>query len=1181
MPEAANEKSIFLHAAGLAPDDRDVYLNEACRGDAAMRTRIDALLVAHDRLGGESPPTAGLDSSVPTPGPEAGTVLGGRFKLLEVIGEGGMGAVWLAAQTEPVRRKVAVKLIKPGMDSQSVLARFEAERQALALMDHPNIAKVHDAGAAPDGRPYFVMELVKGVPITRYCDDHHLTPRERLELFVPVCLAIQHAHQKGVIHRDVKPSNVLVARYDDRPVPKVIDFGVAKAAGQPLADKTLHTGFGAVVGTVEYMSPEQATFNQLDIDTRSDVYSLGVLLYELLVGSPPFGRKELEKAGVLEMLRLIREQEPSRPSTKLSTSDGLPTLAANRGTEPAKLTRLVRGELDWIVMKALEKDRTRRYETATGFALDVQRYLAGEAVLAVPPSAAYRLRKLVRRNRGPALAAAAVLLALAVGIAGTIWQAVKATREGAARLQALDDLGREQQRTGEALDQSRRLSADLAFDKGQLLGESGDANLALLWLAHSLRLAPPDAVELQAAIRTNLGAWRRQVHSLRLVLPHDGKVDELAFGRDGRIVTGCWKPGPPAEAVVRRWDPATGRPSEPLTFAGRPSEPFSYFLSPSADSVLLGFADGTIQLKDLTTGKSVWETREEGGEITSAAFSPDGKAVLIGYAVGPVGALRQAGKARLFETATGKPLGPALGHRRPVEAAAFHADGKSVVTTCGLFGNATEKAEARFWDLKGRETRAPLEYPCIAHAVTFSPDGTKLLTGHFDFKARLWDLAARHEPVVLQHEAPVWRVAFSPDGKILLTGASHGTVRLWDLSGRLLGSPLRQGHHLEAALFSPDGKSVLVGSRGNAARLWDLAVGGRAGPGETHEATFFPLAFSPDRRTILTREAGHTVQLRDAATNQPTGKPLRHQRPVLIGGTSNPPGQPQACSSDRRRALTVDADNVARLWDAQTGKLVTELKPVPESTFFAAAFSPDGKLVVTGNFEGNTAHVWHAATGRHLHQLKHERDGPVFAVAFRPGGRMVATVGADRAARFWDPATGEQLGEPLMHNSHVMALAFDPDGETVVTGDVDQSVHLWDVATRRRRLHLTGHRGGIYDAAFSPDGRLVVTGSQDQTARFWDVASGKPIGPPLAHPGPLLRVEFGRDGQTILTATQDQVARSWRVSAAVTGTAEQIELWAQAVTGMELEADGGVRILDAEAWEERRQKLAGTGLLEQ
>src|SRR5262249_53898214 len=308
---------------------------------------------------------------------EAPDTVIGPYKLLEQIGEGGMGTVWMAQQTEPVKRLVAVKLIRAGMDSRQVIARFEAERQALALMDHAHIARVLDAGTTGAGRPYFVMDLVKGTPITRYCDEHHLTPRERLELFIPVCAAVQHAHQKGIIHRDIKPSNVLVALSDGRPVPKVIDFGVAKAAGPTLTEKTLVTGFGTIVGTLEYMSPEQATLNNLDVDTRSDVYSLGVLLYELLTGTTPLEYKRVKEAGLLEALRLIREEETPRPSARLSTAEELPTIAANRGTEPKKLSALLRGELDWIVLKALDKDRDRRYETANGLAMDVQRYLAG------------------------------------------------------------------------------------------------------------------------------------------------------------------------------------------------------------------------------------------------------------------------------------------------------------------------------------------------------------------------------------------------------------------------------------------------------------------------------------------------------------------------------------------------------------------------------------------------------------------------------------------------------------------------------------------------------------------------------------------------------------------------------------------------------------------------------------
>jgi serine/threonine protein kinase/tetratricopeptide (TPR) repeat protein len=426
-------QAVFLDAVEHhAPEEWDAYLDQACAGDEELRAQVAMLLKAHAQ-GGSLPGRAalGLDRSVALPpvaeGP--GTVIG-PYKLLEQIGEGGFGVVFMAEQTQPVRRKVALKVLKPGMDTRQVVARFEAERQVLAILDHPHIAKVHDGGATPLGRPYFVMELVKGVPITDFCDQHQFTPRQRLELFLSVCQAVQHAHHKGIIHRDLKPSNILVVMHDTTPVVKVIDFGVAKALGQELTDKTLFTGFAQMVGTPLYMSPEQAGQSGLDIDTRSDIYSLGVLLYELLTGTTPFTREHFRQAAYDEIRRIIRETEPPRPSTRLSESkDTLRSISAQRQTEPAKLTKLVRGELDWIVMKCLEKDRNRRFQTANGLARDIERHLADEPVEACPPSVAYRVKKLLRRHRGPVVAAAVVLLALLAGIVGTTWGLLRAERE--------------------------------------------------------------------------------------------------------------------------------------------------------------------------------------------------------------------------------------------------------------------------------------------------------------------------------------------------------------------------------------------------------------------------------------------------------------------------------------------------------------------------------------------------------------------------------------------------------------------------------------------------------------------------------------------------------------------------------------------------------------------------------
>jgi serine/threonine protein kinase/tetratricopeptide (TPR) repeat protein len=431
--------AIFNEALDLdSPTDRAAYLDRACAGDPALRARVEELLAVHSRAGSflESPVVPTIDP-VPRGPDECPGGLIGPYKLLEKIGEGGMGEVWMAEQRAPMQRKVALKIIKAGMDTRQVVARFEAERQALALMDHPNIAKILDAGATDSGRPYFVMELVKGTPITTYCDQRRLTLRERLELFVPICQAIQHAHQKGIIHRDLKPSNVLIAPYDGRPVPKVIDFGVAKAIGRRLTERTLYTGFGAVIGTLEYMSPEQAELNNQDIDTRSDIYALGVLLYELLTGTTPLSHERVTQAAFTEMLRVIREEEPPKPSTRLSDSkETLPAIAEQRHTEPARLPKLVQGELDWIVMKALEKDRNRRYETASSLARDIESYLHDEPVLACPPSAGYRVKKFLRRNKGPVTAVAVVLLALVGGIVGTTWgmfRAQQARREADAR----------------------------------------------------------------------------------------------------------------------------------------------------------------------------------------------------------------------------------------------------------------------------------------------------------------------------------------------------------------------------------------------------------------------------------------------------------------------------------------------------------------------------------------------------------------------------------------------------------------------------------------------------------------------------------------------------------------------------------------------------------------------------
>jgi eukaryotic-like serine/threonine-protein kinase len=455
-----NEETIFQDALSRPLEERAAFLEQVCVGLPELRAAVEALLDAHDKpdnlldkspvnfaqtaksgsvdleledksVGDCSLPNE-LPQSIPThlyhPEAQSGAIIADRYTLVESIGEGGMGEVWVAKQTEPVKRKVALKLIKTGMDSKSVLARFEQERQALALMDHPNIARVLDGGMTPTGRPFFVMELVNGLQLMKFCDQWKLSPTERLELFVPICQAVQHAHQKGIVHRDLKPANILVTMIDGKPVPKVIDFGVAKAMSGKLTEETMSTQFGAVVGTLEYMSPEQAGFGYEDIDTRADIYSLGVILYEVLTGLRPIDATRLKKAALTEMIRIIREEEPSKPSTRLSTDDSLPSLSALRQIEPRKLMRLLRGELDCVVMKCLEKNRDRRYETANALARDIRRYLSDEEVEARPPSAGFRIARFLRRNKGRVIAASLLLLSMFAGLGAVVAVQMQANR---------------------------------------------------------------------------------------------------------------------------------------------------------------------------------------------------------------------------------------------------------------------------------------------------------------------------------------------------------------------------------------------------------------------------------------------------------------------------------------------------------------------------------------------------------------------------------------------------------------------------------------------------------------------------------------------------------------------------------------------------------------------------------
>ncbi len=730
----------------------------------------------------------------------AGTVIG-RYKLLEKIGEGGFGIVFMAEQVEPVQRKVALKIIKAGMDTREVVARFEAERQAIALMDHPNIARALDAGATEAGRPYFVMELVRGIPITEYCDQNELSTRERLGLFIKVCQAVQHAHQKGVIHRDLKPSNVLVTEHDGEPVPKVIDFGVAKALGQKLTEKTLFTAFHHLIGTPAYMSPEQAALSGIDVDTRADIYSLGVLLYELLTGVTPFDVESFRKAGLDEIRRMIRETEPPKPSTRLQTlGQRITEVAKHRQTEPATLSKLVRGDLDWIVMKCLEKDRQRRYETANGLATDVARHLDTEPIVARPPSSAYRIQKLLQRHKLALAAAGTVVGSLVIGLGLFIWQWREAleAREGAER----------------ALAQMEVQNAEEAFAEH-------DTSTALAYLAHALRENPRNE-SLAARAFSNLV---QQVFVIPLAEPlvHSGTVYFAQSSPDGlRVATAS------DDGTARVWDTCTGKPvTPPLAHAG----PVDFVqFNPRGDRVATASEDNTVRVWDANSGKPLIPPIVHPNAVGWVYFSPDGNTLITSTR-------RPDASARLWSATSGQLLAGPITNVHRLRCSPFSPDGKELVLQDGT--NVWIRDAAT-----GMTRIGPMRHSREVTSAEYSRDGQRILTSSYDGTSRIWDARTgwpRTEP--MNHGGPLWLARFSSDGQKALSVCNDNTVQIWDAdSGRAWTGPLefvftthqypparsygRSDTWLEtkAAQFSPDGR-MLVMAFLDSAQLLDANTG--------------------------------------------------------------------------------------------------------------------------------------------------------------------------------------------------------------------------------------------------------------------------------------------------------------------------------------------------------------------
>jgi WD40 repeat protein/tRNA A-37 threonylcarbamoyl transferase component Bud32 len=1104
------------------------------------------------------PPDSGSDATISylssenqgksKPSPSVPQRSFGDYELLQIVAHGGMGVVYKARQIK-LQRIVALKMIRSGdWASGEEVQRFYEEAEAVAQLDHPGIVPIYEVGQY-EGQHYFSMGFMEGGSLTRLLKEGPLPPRKAAELGQGIADAVSYAHERGIVHRDLKPGNVLLDR-DGRP--KVSDFGLAKRV-QGTSNLTVT---GQVLGTPNYMPPEQATGKTDKVGPLSDVYSIGAVLYCLLTGRPPF-----QAASPIETLQQVIEREP---------------------VPPRELNPGVDYDLETICLKCLQKEPSKRYGSAQKLGEDLCRFLAGEPIEARRVGPGERLVRWGRRK--PALAAAvlfAAVLLLAITVIST-WFGIYHVQKSKQLSAALTD--------------SQRQSAMLMLERGLGLCEQHDEALGMTWLAHSLKNVPTEDEALRRMLRLNLANWQGQIHPLRAVFPLGSEPWCVAFSPDGKwFVTGH------PDNYVRLWETATGQPV--WSFKEHKATVWAVAFSPDGNTILSGGDDNTVRFWQAATGQLAREPLHTEQRVRSIAFCRNGKTFMVA----------EDRKAQLYSAQSGQPEGEPVRPKSPMAVAAVNSDGTKILT-------AAMDGTAHLWSTStGKQIVSLKSHAEAIWGAAFSPDGKRVMTGSWDRTAQISNADTGEPITLLQHGYRIGSVAFSPDGKIALTRGQDNIVRLWDVaSGRQRGSVLHHLKGGRAAAFHPK-ENIVLTCDGDNAKLWQLNTDSperltlerppavkiasfskdgsilltvseartgniwqpiRGGVGRLWSALsgrqlgkeLKPLsaaALSPDAKMVLTGDEHGKICFWDAATGEPLGPSSSHPSPIIGQGEGEPhPVRQVLYSPDGKVAVTVIA-NQAQLWDANTRKPLGQPLSLSES-ILAVAFDRAGSIVFAGGTRG-AAQLWDVPSGNpHGPPLKNPDN--VLSVAFSPDNNHLVTGCYNGGAQLCNM---NNLNEPvtLRDQGEVWAVAFSPDGRLVLTGSSDGTGRLWDVNLGQPFGPPLQHGANINQVAFSPEGRLAATASSDWTARVWDVATGKPIGPPLQHQRAVWQVVFSPDGQSVLTGSEDGTACIWKLQPPLEMEPERLTLWLSVITGLEMDDAGNVRGLDALTWQQHRRRL--------